>query len=162
MREGAKEKFKKIEVQVIVEIRSKEGHKEDDSPTHFHICDTMFLRSGADGLCRGNVFSLDNSWVDTIPPCSDARERLLTSRGRVLRKRKGGQFLDRKMLYEWKTHEAGGLGDACGGKQHYLSFWKKCRLHCLEPGARSLEAGRDCISRTVNALWWDWTACSAL
>jgi hypothetical protein len=226
------------EVQVMGEVRSKEGQKEDDSPIHFHIWDVMFLRSWADGLCGGNMFSLDDSWVDprgfvTIPACSDARDCLLSdtqlslsvqlprwrwslfkirsaalrfwrrnttrsfnkfiraslpsskepewlpplapprradtlsridtcvSRGRVLRKRKGGQSLEREIVYEWKGHEAGLRSDVSEGKQQYQSFWKKRRLHCPEV-ARSLEVGRDCISRTANALWWDWAAGSAL
>jgi hypothetical protein len=69
------------EVEIMVEIRTKEAQKEDDSPIHFHIWDLMFLRSWVNGTPMGRLFSMESSWKDprgfiTIEPCLEARDRI--------------------------------------------------------------------------------------
>lgn len=54
------------EVESLVEIRTKEGQMEEDSPIHFHIWDRMFLRSWANFVSRVRRFSM-------VESCNDPR-----------------------------------------------------------------------------------------
>ncbi len=78
------------------------------------------------------------------------------------RKREEDDACPKEYRYEWRSGRRKGKGRAgtAGGKQCYKTAWEASRVKYGK--AELALAGRDCMTRTANSLWWGWTEGSSL